>query len=385
VRGWLSGEENAAGGLYALEAPPPAERSTAATDELAWWPLLHGGLFSRADAAEGGAGEQCEDIGKALERRYPAGRMGELFRLVDAGRLARFVAEEPFHTEAIRCAWQICAERVLAGSRLPAEIGPSRHGDEKTARRVTALLEAAHGFGRARAAAYPERLVARVHAQDALLDPWATAELQRAALGAVEQIAKAGSEWMAGLTSMPRIDLDTAPVVIVLDGVAPDVWLAALNGLDADTTSLLTDCRWYRLSAPPRTADALAALFGFSGDTLEETESRGIPYLAVAGNEEQGLLSAVRSSLVPETALVVRVAMPDRAAHAGGMRLSGMAEMVAELSARELPGLLAFCRDQGRHLILTTDHGMSLGARGLSHGGGGIYEEVLFRVEWSRE
>ena len=395
VRQWLSGDEGPGDGLFALEdsgeAGAAGADKAARREETDWWPQLHGELFSRGRHAGGGgagsgAAARAHAVSEALSRRYPADRMAELFRLLDAERLMRFVAEERFHTDAVRTAWLTLAERALGGSQPAFESLASRHADPEVAEKVTGLLAATRSFALARSGPYPARLAARIPAQIMQLDPWATTELQRAALKAVREIGESGSDWLAGLSPVPRIELQDGPVVIVLDGVAPDVWTRATDGLSGrrDAAAELARTQWHRLEAQPRTADALAALFGFSGDTLEELDARGVPYLTVAGNEERGLAAIVESALEADRGLLVRVAMLDRAAHAGTASLAAMADILRGLLERELEALVGLGLGQSRRLILTTDHGMSLGREGLSHGEGGVYEEAVFRACWPR-
>jgi hypothetical protein len=303
--------------------------------------------------------------------------MADLLRLLDVDRLVWFIREERFHTEAIRAAWLIAAERVLGGARLEESDGRSRHVDAGEAARITGLLEAASRFARRLTESYPERLAARVHAQEILGDPWCTAELQRAAMAAVRALAEAGESWLEALDPVEPVDLAERPVVVVLDGVAPDVWLEAARDLPLPATG------WARLQAEPKTASSLQALFAMPVDALEDLADRGVPYASLLGNEEHGLAALAGSSLEADRPLVLRVALLDRAAHSGSMSLPGMRDALRHLLRTELEPLTALCRSEGRSLILTTDHGLSLTAAGLRHGQGGIYERAVFRVRWN--
>jgi len=45
-----------------------------------------------------------------------------------------------------------------------------------------------------------------------------------------------------------------------------------------------------------------------------------------------------------------------------------------------LPISQAFDHKEKREVIVTTDHGLSLTNKGLSHGNGGVFEEVVFKI-----
>ena len=140
---------------------------------------------------------------------------------------------------------------------------------------------------------------------------------------------------------------------------------------------------WHRLEVLPTTAHSMSALFGFAADALDEFASREITYHQVNGNETYGLANLL-PAFTPEKPVIIRLALVDEAAHKTFLPIFEMAGMLCGLLKREFPRLKEICKEQNRHLILTTDHGLSLGQKGLTHGKGGVYEKAVFRAEWIR-
>ena len=188
-----------------------------------------------------------------------------------------------------------------------------------------------------------------------------------------------GEEWILKLSEVSSISLDDFPVVVIVDGVAPDVWIESIKGVEYFKDSVSRS--WARLTGRPDTVDSIAQLFGFNKDPVEEFSTRNIVYHNLKGNEERALLNHVLP-IQPDRPVVIRLAMIDRAAHDRGMRLSDMAGILRNILETGLPPLLDACRHEGRRLILTTDHGLSLTSKGLLHGKGGVYERTIFRAEW---
>ena len=83
----------------------------------------------------------------------------------------------------------------------------------------------------------------------------------------------------------------------------------------------------------------------------------------------------------PDKSAVIRISLVDEGAHSALLRLAEMPLAVCRFLENELPRLKKICTAQKRRLILTTDHGLSLTKTGLSHGGGGVFERAIFRVE----
>jgi len=339
-----------------------------------WWSMLHRELF-REDAHPA-----VREIEAALERQHPAAMLRSKLTRLDDSILAQFLAGEPFHTNAIRTAWLLLAERILSGAPWPAPVKiDSRHVDDELAANIKKRLNVLNRIVTINQAHYPARLRLRIALSAILADSWTTPDLRSLARQKIQAVAQAGHDWLETLPAVAPIALSDNPIVIVIDAVSPDVWLETLDQIIIE----LGDMRitWQRLEVPPKTAPAVAALFGFSGDALDEFHARGIDYHQVRGNETYGLKD-ILPEFSTEKSTVVRVSLVDEAAHAALLRLSEMPAAICGFLEKELPRLQEICTRQHRRLILTTDHGLSLTARGLSHGTGGVFEQAVFRVQW---
>jgi len=138
---------------------------------------------------------------------------------------------------------------------------------------------------------------------------------------------------------------------------------------------------WFRLETAPETPSAVSSLFGFSGNAIDEFHSKGVEYHQVKGNEEHGF-SDLLPAFSPDKATVILVSLVDAGAHSAILRLSEMPEAVCTFLEKELPELQNICNRQKRRLIITTDHGLSLTKKGLSHGKGGVFERAIFRMDF---
>ena len=127
----------------------------------------------------------------------------------------------------------------------------------------------------------------------------------------------------------------------------------------------------------------MAALFGFVDDALDEFASRQIPYHQIAGDETEAMIDRL-PDFAPDCPVIIRAGMVDTGAHAGRLRLEEMPTVVTEFLKRELPWLKKICREQKRRLVITTDHGLSLTTKGLTHGRGGVFERTIFRMTFKR-
>jgi len=193
-------------------------------------------------------------------------------------------------------------------------------------------------------------------------------------------MSQAGEHWLKSLLPVQPIILKDRPVVMIIDGVSPDVWLETMELLKWKLGD--PPLSWCRLEADPVTGPAVSALFGFSGDAMDEFSSRGIPYHRLKGDDVHGLADLL-PPFPPDQPVVLWVALVDEAAHTERFRLFEMPEALCRFLVRELPGLQEICAQKNRRLILTTDHGLSLTQTGLSHGKGGVFERVIFKVEWA--
>ena len=231
--------------------------------------------------------------------------------------------------------------------------------------------------------AFPERLEARLCIDAIIADPWSTDELRRAAEHALADMETTGSLWLASLPAAAALSLQDNPVVLVMDGVSADLWLANAESLTRAAPGARWE--WLRLDGNVVTPDSLALQLGIEGDPLDVLAANGIPYVQLSGREENlaaalsGGLSATRS---PGQAAVARIALVDRAAHRGELRLGAMGEALASLLEQRLAEVVSLCQSEGKPLVLTADHGLSLVGGRLTHGGGGVFERAICRITW---
>jgi len=340
-----------------------------------WWSMLHRELF-REDARPA-----VREIEAALERQHPAAMLHSKFTRMDDGILAQFIAGEPFHTNAIRTAWLLLTERILTGAPWPEPVKiDSCHVDNELAAKIKERLNLLYRIVILNQAHFPARLRLRIALSVILADPWTTPDLQSLARRKIQAVVQTGQDWLATLPAVSPIALSDNPMVIIIDAVSPDVWLETLDQIIIDLGDMQTS--WQRLDVTPKTAPAVAALFGFSGDALDEFHARAIDYHQVKGNEAYGLKD-ILPEFSSEKSTVVRVSLVDEAAHAALLRLAEMPAAICSFLEKELARLQEMCIRQHRRLILTTDHGLSLTARGLSHGTGGVFEQAVFRAQWT--
>jgi hypothetical protein len=168
-------------------------------------------------------------------------------------------------------------------------------------------------------------------------------------------------------------------MVVILDGVPPDVWLGTLEASIIKLSDMTVS--WQRLDVSPLTVISVSSLFGFAGDPLDEFHARGIEYHQVKGNEAYGLTDLL-PDFRPDKPAIIRVSLVDEAAHGALLRLDEMSQAICGFLEKELSRLHDICVNQQRRLTITTDHGLSLTRSGFSHGKGGVYERAIFRAEW---
>ncbi|MBU0986855.1 MAG: hypothetical protein KKH68_06335, partial [Proteobacteria bacterium] len=344
---------------------------------LSWWTALHPALFKTDVRME------PRDMEAELERQFPALKLKDALKRLDDGGLTAFIKDEPFHTQAIRTAWLLLAERVLAKTPWPHPAAiESRHADREIAAKIKARLKVLHKIFILRKASFPDALRVRIPLSDILIDSWASEELRVLVFEKNDEIVQRGAEWLFSLPAVEPVVLNDHPIVLIVDGISPDVWLESLDALkDILGNGLLA---WFRLETAPKTAPAVSALFGFSLDAMDEFAVRGIPYHHVKGNEERGMIDLL-PPFPDGKPVVIRVSQIDEGAHAGLLRLAEIPAVLCRFFEKELPGLRAMCARQNRRLVITTDHGFSLTRKGLSHGTGGVFEQAIFRAEWGIE
>jgi hypothetical protein len=318
-----------------------------------------------------------------LEQHYPAAGLADRLARLDDLSLITFMATEPFHTSALHTGWLLLAERMITGSPWPqTATADSRHMNPETAVKIRRRLETLIRICRLRGSPFPDALRVRIAFSKILVDPWASPQLRTLVHQKILAAAQAAELWLAGLPAVVPVDLTSNPMVVILDGVSPDVWLETL----AEAIIKLEDMTvaWQRLEVSPLTALSISSLFDFAGDPLDEFHARGIDYHQVKGNEAYGL-----ADLLPEfqadKPVIIRVSLVDDAAHAALLRLNEMPPAICSFLEKELPRLQHICAKQNRRLTVTTDHGLSLTRNGFSHGKGGVYERAIFRAEWHSE
>jgi len=346
---------------------------------FSWWPMMHPSIF-KSDVRY-----QIRDITAALEQQFPSSQMRTALKRLDDRDLLTFIADEPFHSNSIRMAWILFAERVLSGIAWPDQDDPERtiinirYVEQKLAKEINERLRILQKIALLLNASYPDILRVRIPFSQIRVDAWTTPDLHASVNQKIRAIAQKGEEWLTTLPPVEPIGLDDNPIVIILDAISPDIWLDTLDKLVNRTESMVLS--WFRLKTIPKTAAAISALFGFSQDAMDEFHSRDIPYHHVKGNEAHGLVDLL-PDFSPDKSAVIRVSLIDEGAHTARMRLAEMPGAVCTFLERELPRLKGICADQKRRLIITTDHGLSLTKTGLSHGTGGVFERAIFRVAW---
>jgi hypothetical protein len=301
---------------------------------------------------------------------------------LDGERLARFAAEEPVYSRAIQAAWMLLAQRVLDETVKAEQIRPvSAHLDPAVAAACVRRLRSLRALAAALCSPSPERLLSRLHCAEVFHDPWATQAIQRKAVKVIDQTERTAADWLDSLPPLSPIDHTQRPVVVVVDALPADVFLAGSQALEHSAPE--GEFQWFRLSADPSTVPALAELLGVSAgqDPIEALTARGIRYYRLEGNESHPL-TEIMEPLDPHATVVVRLGIIDSSIHGRGARLCDLPDLFSSLIATHMPALLALCKAQARPCVLTTDHGLTFTKGTLSHGRGGVFERAIGRVLW---
>ncbi len=370
VEQWVAG--NAENTVIAVQEDHDTSGSGPRT--ASWWPMMHRRLFAEEPVAKPG------DLENVLERLYPAASLGDRLARLDDLSLIDFMVSESFHTNALHTGWLILAERIITGSPWPqTAVADSRHVNPENAAEIRRRLEVLQRICRFRGAPFPDALQVRIALSKILADPWASAQLRSLVYQKIQETARSGEQWLATLPAVAPVNLAPNPMVVILDGVSPDVWLETLEAAIIKLSDMTV--AWQRLEVPPLTALSISSLFGFAGDPLDEFHARSIEYHQVKGNEAYGLADLL-PEFRPDKPAIIRVSLVDDAAHAALLRLNEMSQAICSFLEKELSRLQDICVNQKRRLIVTTDHGLSLTRTGFSHGKGGVYERAIFRAEW---
>lgn len=344
-----------------------------------WWSMMHPALFKKD------ARMKIHELEADLERQFPSQSLKDRLKRLDNHLLLKFIKDELFHSGAVRTAWLLFAQRILSGTLWEERSDPeqnriySRYVDSETARGIMERLSVLKKIVFFREAPFPDALRIRIFLSRVLVDSWTTGDLRDHVHQNLQHIIERGEEWLTVLDPVDPIVLEKNPMVVIFDGVPPDVWLEVMDILKnrMDIPSPL----WSRLDTVPKTAPAVSALFGFSGDALDEFSYRDIPYHHLKGDEFHGATD-ILPPFASDKPVVIRVSLIDKGAHTTLLRLSEMPSALCKFIETELPRFQKICNQQKRGLILTTDHGLSLTRTGISHGGGGVFERAVFRVEW---
>jgi len=277
---------------------------------------------------------------------------------------------------AVENAWAELATRILNGRGENDPINAaSSYCNAAHAAAIAARLAALESCRTALLMQPPDMLALRCHACSVATDSWARRETLSAALQRIGEVEEGATPWLESLPEPAPVDTAENPVVLVFDAVSADVWLCAQKALGENSLPF----EWCRLGAEPRTIPALCALFDLDpadnpADVLPE---RGMDFQSIDGTESAAVTDLV--AFDPKRPSVVHIAAFDRAAHAGArMRLCDMPAALAAMIERHVRPLETMCAKQKRPLVVTADHGLSWGKKGLTHGNGGVYERALF-------
>ena len=371
---WL-GPTRAATGL-ALGGEAGSDGAPADGALATWWEHLHPALFPNGGALSGDAAT-LQAVAAALEKQYPAASLRPRLQKLTSAELAGFAATERLHAQAVREAWLVLVERVLAGrgETLPDAAREGAQAGLGVGERLAGLREIP-GLA---VALFPDRLRVRLRAAAIALDLWGNERTRALAERTIRDASERGEDWLAVLPSVTPLPLDGGSVIVILDAVAPDVWLDVQQsrpGLFAGAGTA-----WMRLDARPDTVSGVSALFGLTGEPGETLAGHGAVWHRATGAESAALAQHLPPLGAGQSA-VVHVAGLDRGAHAGNLRLIDMPAALGHWLERELPGLRDYSRKHQRRLILTTDHGVTFSRQGLTHGAGGVFEQAVFRCEW---
>jgi hypothetical protein len=228
----------------------------------------------------------------------------------------------------------------------------------------------------------PFRLRSRIHCASLIHDPLATREIQHAAQSLIFSAADAGNDWLRTLPALQPVDCGFRPVVIIIDSLAPDIWLESLASME----DLFQDSlhSWYRLESEAKTIPAMNSLFGFDpqSDPAEAFHAAGTVYILLDGNESRPVADLIPPVEAQSPCMVIRLGMIDAAVHSGSMQLADMPEAIRKICSIIVPRLLETCSRHKRPFILTTDHGLSFTNKHLSHGADNVFEKAVFRVTW---
>jgi hypothetical protein len=366
--------------ILSIEENTPSTASTSVVPDL--WPQLHPRLFDDQSFKKAIHNSNFLHLSEMLEQLFPVADLLPVFNDASSQTLLEFITDEPAHLNAQAAAWRILIGHVLDGKvTLPDNMPKVRCLDKKEGAKITERLQMLQNITTLSDAPFPYRLQQRLLLSTLQNDSWTDAATTRSIHFYLNDIIGTGTDWFSLLPSVAPVDLSKPVTVVVVDAIPVDVWLSLLT----DHSGLFSSAKhqWFRQVVSSSTLSGLNELFGFpeKSDPQNELTSRSVPYTTIDGDEEHAWIDMI-PDMKNSLSQVVRVSLFDRGVHVGTFNLSGLAEKLPVLLMRHLPELIKQCKKNKRHLVLTTDHGLSLSEKGLHHGSGGLYEQTIFRATW---
>lgn len=351
------------------------------TSESLLWPSIHPCLFGNIVQEHQISKDYLLSLSTILEQQFPSKQLSLSFDRAVNSDLISFICKEPVHLTAIQSAWNILADRLINTPEPFSDDLFSNFIDSKEAtgikKRMLALKELCTNVTKD----FPDRLRTRISAVLLYHDCWSSPRLKKSILYLLEKVSSSSSDWFQTLPVIPKTGITDPITVVLIDAVPVDVWLETLQA-----NSLLFkggNIQIRRLTGASLTIDSINELFGFSSekDPTAQLSYHNINYVSITGNEERLWTDLIPLPLKDHPQLV-RLSLFDQQAHSGTIHLPDMIELLKNILVKNISPLINLCRSEKRSLIITTDHGLSFSSKGLFHGNGGPYEQIIFSVYW---
>ncbi len=357
------------------------DQSYSRTDPVIW-PCIHGELFGGVVKEQKMSAQQAAALAAELEQKYPSDSLIQSFNRMSIDGLVDFTTREPLHLQALQSAFTVLVSRILQSPEsLTLNYCGSRFLEESEAGRINYRLSALKRICSLLRQTYPDRLKSRLEASVLYTDSWTSSRLKSEILSIIDNVEKEGDDWFLSLPAVKPLQFTDPVTVILVDAVPVDVWLEVFSANKHLFQKSISG--WFRATAPSHTVDCINEIFGLPQEKDPATElfSRGVDYVNISGDEDR-LWSDVVPPARADVPQLIRLSLFDKQAHSNG-RLSEMPLLLSNLLSRNLPSLVEASLDTKRKLLLTSDHGLSFGAKGLYHGSGGLFEQTIFRSLWS--